>query len=307
MSFSGRSNCGSQTARIAPSSCVDARRRRHPAAFDVQLGDALVVAPEEGDEVLRQVVLVAVGQRADDAEIQRDVAAEGRAASMLTWMLPGCMSAWKKPSRKTCVKKIVTPSRASFVMSTPAARSRSTLADRHAVHALHHHHAGRAQVPHHLGHPTRARPSCCAAAAPHWRPRARDRARRAGRRRTRPPLRAASGACHRRSPARPSAPGVRSSARSSSMAASMPGRSTLTATSRPSCRTAKCTCAIDALATGSASKLGEDLVDRLAEGRARRARDCAPGNGGTRSCSLASSSATSAAAGRAASTAPGRT
>ena len=40
-------------------------------------------------------------------------------------MLPGCMSAWKKPSRNTCVKKIVTPSRASFWMSTPASRRRS--------------------------------------------------------------------------------------------------------------------------------------------------------------------------------------
>jgi hypothetical protein len=44
MSFSGRSKCGSQTARIAPFELVDAGRRRHPAALDVQLGDALVVA-----------------------------------------------------------------------------------------------------------------------------------------------------------------------------------------------------------------------------------------------------------------------
>jgi hypothetical protein len=35
------------------------------------------------------------------------------------------MSAWKKPSRNTCVKKISTPSRASFGMSMPAARRRS--------------------------------------------------------------------------------------------------------------------------------------------------------------------------------------
>ena len=36
------------------------------------------------------------------------------------------MSAWKKPSRNTWVKKISTPARASRGMSTPAARSRST-------------------------------------------------------------------------------------------------------------------------------------------------------------------------------------
>ena len=32
-------------------------------------------------------------------------------ASTATKMLPGCMSAWKKPSRNTCVKKISTPAR----------------------------------------------------------------------------------------------------------------------------------------------------------------------------------------------------
>ncbi len=46
----------------------------------------------------------------------------------------------------------------------------------------------------------------------------------------------------------------------------MPGRSTLTATSRPSFRTAKWTWAIEALATGAASKLREDRLERPAEG-----------------------------------------
>ena len=44
---------------------------------------------------------------------------------MPTAMLPGCMSAWKKPSRNTCVKKISTPSRESFLRSTPALRRSS--------------------------------------------------------------------------------------------------------------------------------------------------------------------------------------
>ena len=43
----------------------------------MRLGDALVVALEEGEEVLREVVLVAVGERAHDAEVERDVAAVG--------------------------------------------------------------------------------------------------------------------------------------------------------------------------------------------------------------------------------------
>ena len=67
-------------------------------------------------------------------------------------MLPGCMSAWKKPSRNTCVKKISTPARASFGMSMPCARRRSTWLTGRAVHALHHHHVVGAVVPVHLGH-----------------------------------------------------------------------------------------------------------------------------------------------------------
>ena len=49
---------------------------RHPAGFDMQLGHPAVVALEEGQEVLCQVALVMVGERADDAEVQRDVAIE---------------------------------------------------------------------------------------------------------------------------------------------------------------------------------------------------------------------------------------
>ena len=45
----------------------------------------------------------------------------------------------------------------------------------------------------------------------------------------------------------------------------MPGRSTLTATSRPSVVTAKCTWAIEAAATGVIVEAGEQRVDRLAE------------------------------------------
>ena len=62
------------------------------------------------------------------------------------------MSAWKKPSRNTCVKKISTPARASAGMSMPFSLQGVDLRDRRAAHALHHHHALRAQVPVHRGH-----------------------------------------------------------------------------------------------------------------------------------------------------------
>jgi hypothetical protein len=73
----------------------------------------------------------------------------------------------------------------------------------------------------------------------------------------------------------------------------MPGRSTLTATSRPLRSTAKCTCAIDALATGSVSKLVNKVSMLAPSARSTITTASTPGNGGTRSCSLASSSATS--------------
>jgi len=89
-------------------------RRRH----------TFVVALEESQEILRQIVLVTVGQRADDAEIERNVLAV-MLPSVATKMLPGCMSAWKKPSRKTCVKKISTPARDRSERLMPAASSAS--------------------------------------------------------------------------------------------------------------------------------------------------------------------------------------
>ncbi len=74
--MSGRSKIGSQTARMAASnSSTRVSGGAQPDSM-CSFGDALVVAAEEGEEVLRQVILVGVGQRADDAEIERDVAAE---------------------------------------------------------------------------------------------------------------------------------------------------------------------------------------------------------------------------------------
>ena len=46
-----------------------------PAAFDVRSGDAVVVAVEKGQKVDGQIAFVVFGQAADNAEIQRDIAA----------------------------------------------------------------------------------------------------------------------------------------------------------------------------------------------------------------------------------------
>jgi hypothetical protein len=113
--------------RLAAScgSPIPSRRRacrRHPAGFDVQHRDAPVVAVEHGQEVLGEVVLVARVERADDAEVDRGVA-RARGVVGSTKMLPGCMSAWKKLWRNTCVKKIFTPFSASSGCWCPPARS----------------------------------------------------------------------------------------------------------------------------------------------------------------------------------------
>ena len=78
ISFSGRSKIGSQHDADLRFELVDARVGRHPARLDVRGRDAAVVAAEEREEVLREVALVAVGQRAHDAEVERDVLAEVR-------------------------------------------------------------------------------------------------------------------------------------------------------------------------------------------------------------------------------------
>jgi hypothetical protein len=60
----------------------------------VRGGDATVVAAEEREEVLREVALVLVGQRAHDAEVERDVLPEVRRVDR-DEDVAGCMSAWK--------------------------------------------------------------------------------------------------------------------------------------------------------------------------------------------------------------------
>ncbi|CWP22091.1 Uncharacterised protein [Neisseria meningitidis] len=50
---------------------------RHPARFDVGGGDAPVIAVEKGEEIDGEITFVVIGQRADDTEIEGDVAVVG--------------------------------------------------------------------------------------------------------------------------------------------------------------------------------------------------------------------------------------
>jgi len=178
----------------------------------------------------------------------------------------GCMSAWKKPSRSACREEHLHRRGRQLLDVDASSRSRASCLDRDAVHALHTNDVAAAVVPVLSGTRSCASRRSCAQLRPHW-PLAHgvelvvqvlaelgDHFARAQ------PLAVAATA----SP--PAAHRSRAAPGPLSIAASMPGRSTLTANlapaSLPSFSTAKCTCAIEALATGSRFETGKDLVGR---------------------------------------------
>src|SRR5204862_4458367 len=55
-----------------------ARIGRHPARLEMRSRHAGVIASEKTEEVLREILLVHLGERAHDAEVERDIAALGR-------------------------------------------------------------------------------------------------------------------------------------------------------------------------------------------------------------------------------------
>src|SRR5205807_4067797 len=57
---------------------VHSRIGRHPARLEMRSRHAGVIAPEKTEEVLREVLLVHLGESPHDAEVEGDVAALGR-------------------------------------------------------------------------------------------------------------------------------------------------------------------------------------------------------------------------------------
>src|SRR5438445_7627840 len=209
-------------------------------------------------------------------------------------MFPGCMSAWKNPSRNTCVKKISTPVRASFGMSTPCRRSSSTrltgvpcilcIVMTVLVHQSQYT-SGTARS----GESRKLRRSWLACAASRTRSSSSDKCR-ANSATTSRGLRRLPSAQKRST--RPAAESM--SARSFAITGIIPGRRILTAASVPPGSTARCTWATDALATGCSSNFSKTFAIDLPNARSTSATASSPGNGGTRSWSFASSSARSA-------------
>src|SRR6266581_2677519 len=209
-------------------------------------------------------------------------------------MFPGCMSAWKKPSRNTWVKKISTPVRASFGMSTPCRRSSSTwLTGVPCILCMvmtvlvqkSQYTSGTARS----GESRKLRRSWLACAASRMRSSSSDKCRANSATTSRGLMRLPS--AQKRS-TRPAAESM--SARSFAITGSIPGRRILTAASVPPGRTAKCTWATDALAVGRGSNFSNTSPMGLPKACSTSATASSAGNGGTWSCSFASSSARSA-------------
>ncbi len=120
------------------------------------LGHPLVVAAEEGEEVLRQVVLVVVRQRADDAEVQRDPAAEVLAAVADVDVAGVHVGVEEAVAQRLREEDLDGARRQLLDVDAGLAQPRH-LAHRDAVHALHHDDVAAAVVPVHLGHPQQPR------------------------------------------------------------------------------------------------------------------------------------------------------
>src|SRR5882762_1002964 len=268
---------------------VHSRIGGHPARLQVRPRDAGVVALEKPQEVLREILLVHLGERAHDAEIERDVAALRRHQDV-SRVHVGVEEAVAEHLREEDLDAGACELR--NVHALPA--QLFDFAHRRAAHPLHGHDGARAEVPIHLRHREQRRVQEVAAQL----------------------------ACMRRLAhqvqllgqmsrelcdyfVRPQAlavgPEALDEARGGvhqceilAITGVIRGRRILTAASVPPGSTARCTCATDALATGCSSNFSKIFAIDLPKARSTSATASSPGNGGTRSWSIASSSARSA-------------
>ena len=106
-----------------------------------------VIAPEETEEVLREILLVDLGEGPHDAEVERDVAAIGRHQDVSR------MHVRMKEAVAEHLGEKDLDSRARELRNVHALPAQLVhLANRRAVHPLHRHDGARAEVPIHLRH-----------------------------------------------------------------------------------------------------------------------------------------------------------
>ena len=117
----------------------------------MRVRDAFVIAAEEGEEVLRQVVFIEIVERADDAEIECNVTTEGIGGDRhlnIPWMHVGVE---KAVAENLCEENLDAIARQFFQVDAGSNQSVG-LRNRDAVHALHHDDRRRAIVPVHFRH-----------------------------------------------------------------------------------------------------------------------------------------------------------
>ena len=126
------------------------RVRWHPARLHMQGRHTLVVAAEKGQKVLRQIFLVELGQRANDAKVQRDIAPEA-----IGLQADHDVSRVHVRMEETITKHLGKENGHAITRQLGDVNTGVTqtlhLTDGHALHALHHHHIGVAVIPVNLG------------------------------------------------------------------------------------------------------------------------------------------------------------
>ena len=123
---------------------------RHPARFEMQFGDPLVVPAEKSNEVLRKVFLVGFGQRTDDAKVQRNITSKRSRIQTdlnIARMHVSVKEAVAKNLREEDRHAI---SGQLFHIDAGVAQA-LYLTDWNALHALHDHHVGHTVIPNHFG------------------------------------------------------------------------------------------------------------------------------------------------------------
>ena len=143
-----RSWIGSPMARIACAKSSTAWCAGHVAGLEMHLGDAAIVARDEAEQDFGEEAPLLRPEPAHDAEI--DGARCGPARS--TNRLPGCMSAWKKPSRSAWRRKDWITMRPRRDRSCPASSSAVDVAERDAVDPFHRQHVAGGPLPVDRGH-----------------------------------------------------------------------------------------------------------------------------------------------------------
>ena len=110
-------------------------------------GHPLVVAVEKRQEIHRQIVLVVVGQAADDAKIQRDIAPVRRHQD-----IAGVHVGMEKPVTKHLGEKNLHAKAAQLLQIHPGLAQAVDLPHRNAVHPRQRQHVAGAGVPEHFRH-----------------------------------------------------------------------------------------------------------------------------------------------------------